>query len=75
MSTIPLLPVFVKPIKDAARAARDRVGQMVEKVKEVTVTHLLDLPEFVVGRYRFEHRGEQEISSQAKIFVKDLLGM
>ena len=61
MSTIPLLPVFVNPIKDAARSARDRVGQMVEKIKEVTVTHLLDLPEFVVGRYRFEHRGEQEI--------------
>ena len=61
MSNIPLLPVVVKPMKDAARAVQVGVGQAIEKIKEITVTHLLDLPQFVVTGCCVEQRGEQAI--------------
>lgn len=61
MSSVPLLPVVVNPVKDAARAVKDAAERVVHKVKEVTVTQLLDLPEFVVVEYSMEQRGEEEI--------------
>ena len=61
MSSVPLLPEVVKPLKDAARAATGRVGQIIYKITEVTLSQLLDLPQFAVVGYRVEQRGEQEI--------------
>ena len=43
MSNVALCLVVVKPIKDAARAAKNRMGRVVKKFKEFTVTRLLDL--------------------------------
>jgi transposase len=61
MSNIPLLPVVVKPMKDAARAAKASAGWVIQKVTEITVTRWLDLPQFRVTGYGLERRGEQEI--------------
>lgn len=61
MTNVPLTLSVVKPIKDAARAAKGRLGRMVEKFKAFTVTRLLDLPEFEVIGCETEQRGEQEI--------------
>lgn len=61
MSNIPLVPVVVKPMKDAARSAKAGPGWVIQKVKELTLTHLLDLPQFIVTGYGLERRGEQEI--------------
>jgi transposase len=51
----------VKPIKDAARAAKKRTGHIVQKFQEFTVTRLLNLPEFVAVGCEIEQRGDQEI--------------
>jgi transposase len=61
MSSVPLLPNVVKPLKDAARAAKGTMRQVVHKVKEVTIGALLDLSPFVVVDYQVEQRGEQAI--------------
>jgi transposase len=61
MANVPLLPVVVKPLKDAARAVKETMGQVTYKIKEMTVSQLLDLPQFDVTGYRVERRGEQEI--------------
>ena len=61
MSNVTLSLIVVKPIKDAARAAKNRMGRIVEKFKEFTVTRLLDLPEFIAIGCEIEQRGEQEI--------------
>lgn len=61
MASVPLLPNVVKPLKDAARAAKATMGQVIHKVKGLTVSQLLDLPQFVVTEYRVEQRGEQAI--------------
>ena len=61
MSNIPMLPTVVKPLKDAARAARKGAQRLIRKVTEVTVTQLLDLPGFLVKGYELEQRGEQSI--------------
>jgi transposase len=61
MSNVSLSLIVVKPIKDAARAAKSRMGRIVKKFKEFTVTRLLDLPEFVAIGCEIEQRGEQEI--------------
>ena len=61
MSTIPALPVVVKPIKDAARAAKVGIRRTMHRMQEITVTHLLGLPQFIVTGYWLERRGEQEI--------------
>lgn len=61
MSNVSLSLIVVKPIKDAARAAKNRLGRVVEKFKEFTVTRLLDLPEFKAIGCEIEQRGEQEI--------------
>jgi len=55
------LPNVVKLLKDAACAAKETVGRVVHKVREITVSQLLDLPQFVVMGHRVERRGEQEI--------------
>lgn len=52
---------LVKPIKDAARAAQRTMGHLVHQFKEVTLTRLLDLPEFVVVGCEREQRGAQQI--------------
>jgi transposase len=51
----------VKPIKDAARAAKRTMGHIFHKFKEFTVTRLLDLPEFIAVGCEIEQRGPQEI--------------
>ena len=56
-----MLPALVKPLKDAARAAHKGVGRLIQKVQEVTVTQLLDLPGFIAVGYEVEQRGRQEI--------------
>ena len=61
MSNVSLSLIVVKPIKDAARATKNRMGRIVEKFKEFTVTRLLDLPEFIAIGCEIEQRGEQEI--------------
>jgi transposase len=61
VSNIPMLPVVVKPMKDAARAAKVNVRWAMHRIKEITVTYLLDLPQFIVTGYWLERRGEQEI--------------
>jgi len=61
MANVALSLNVVKPIKDAARAVKGTVGRIVRKFKEFTVSHLLDLPEFVVVGCQIEQRGEQEI--------------
>ena len=61
MSNIPVLPVVVKPMKDAARAAKVSARWAMHRIKEITVTYLLDLPQFIVTGYWLERRGEQEI--------------
>lgn len=55
------LPVVVNPVKDAACAVKDAAERVVHKVKEVTASQLLDLPEFIVVGYSVEQRGEEEI--------------
>lgn len=37
MASVPLLPNVVKPLKDAVCAAKETVGQVVHKVREITV--------------------------------------
>ena len=64
MANVLLLPDFVKPLKEAARAAKETMGQVIHKVKEVTVSQLLGLPQFVVTEYRVAQRGEQAILSR-----------
>lgn len=61
MSSVPLLPIFVNPVKDAARAVKDAAAWVVHKAQEVTLTELLDLPGFKVVGYSLEQRGEVEI--------------
>lgn len=61
MANVALSVHVVKPIQDAARAVKGSVGRIVRKFKEFTVSHLLDLPEFVVVGCEIEQRGEQEI--------------
>ena len=61
MSNVSVSLKVVKPIKDAARAAKNRLGGLVKKFKEFTVTRLLDLPEFVAIGCELEQRGGQEI--------------
>jgi transposase len=61
MANVTVSLEVVKPIKDAARAAKKRVGRIVGKVKEFTVTRLLNLPEFVAIGCEIEQRGQQEI--------------
>jgi transposase len=61
MSNVSLSLEVVKPIKDAARAAKIGMGRIVEKFKEFTVSRLLDLPEFVAIGCEIERRGQQEI--------------
>lgn len=61
MSKANLSLTVVKPIKDAARAVKNKLGRIVEKFQEFTVTRLLDLPEFVVTGCELEQRGDQEI--------------
>jgi len=56
-----MLPGVVKPLKDAARAARKEAERLIRKVTEVTVTQLLDLPGFLVVGYEVEQRSEQSI--------------
>jgi transposase len=48
-------------MKDAARAVKGAVGQVVHKVKEVTLSQVLDLPPFAVLDYRVEQREKQAI--------------
>jgi transposase len=61
MSNVTVSLTVVKPIKDAARAAKKIPGRIVQKFKEFTVTRLLDLPEFVAMGCEIEQRGAQEI--------------
>lgn len=61
MVSVPRLPKFVNPVKDAARAVKEGVGQMMDKLKEVTLSEMLDLPGFVVRGYTIEQRGAEEI--------------
>jgi len=61
MANVALSLRVVKPIKDAARAVKGCVGRVVRKFKEFTVSHLLELPEFVVVGCEIEQRAEQEI--------------
>ena len=61
MANVTLSLTVVKPIKDAARAARKGMGRMMQKFQEFTVTRLLDLPEFVAVGCEIEQRGIQEI--------------
>jgi hypothetical protein len=61
VSNIRELPVVVKPMKDAARAAKVSVRWAMHRIKEITVTYLLDLSQFIVSGYWLERRGEQEI--------------
>lgn len=61
MSNVSLSLTLVKPIKDAARVAKSKMGRIVRKFKEFTVSHLLDLPEFLVVGCEIEQRGDQQI--------------
>jgi hypothetical protein len=61
VSNIPVLPVVVKPMKDAARATKVSVRWAMHRIKEITVTYLPDLPQFIVTGYWLERRVEQEI--------------
>ena len=61
MTNVSLSLIVVKPIRDAARATRNRMGRIVENFRAFTVTRLLDLPEFVAIGCEIEQRGEQEI--------------
>ena len=61
MSNVAVTLAVVKPIKDAARAAKKRTGCIAHKFQEFTVTRLLDLPEFVAVGCEIEHRSVQEI--------------
>ena len=61
MANVSLSLRVVKPVKDAARAAKSTMGRIVHKCREFTVSHLLDLPEFLVVGCEIEQRGAQEI--------------
>lgn len=61
MNTVALSVRVVKPLKDAARAVKSGMGQVVRRFKEFTVSHLLDLPEFEVVGCEIEQRDSQEI--------------
>ena len=61
MANVSLSLRVVKPVKDAARAAKSTMGRIVHKCREFTVSHLLDLPEFLVVGCEIEQRGAQGI--------------
>ena len=61
MANVTLSLTVVKPIKDAARAAKKGMGRVMQRFQEFTVTRLLDLPEFVAVGCEIEQRGSQEI--------------
>ena len=61
METVRMLPAVVKRMKDAARAVKGKTVQVIHAVKEVTLSHLLDLPHFLVESYGVEEDAEQDI--------------
>jgi len=61
MTNASLSLTVVKPIKDAARAAKRGMGRVMPEGQGFTVSRLLDLPEFVVVGCEIEQRGSQEI--------------
>jgi len=61
MANVTLSLTVVKPIKDAARAAKKGMGRVMQRFQEFTVTRLLDLPEFEAVGCEIEQRGSQEI--------------
>lgn len=61
MANVSLSVRVVKPLKDAARATKSTMGRIVHKCREFTVSHLLDLPEFLVVGCEIEQRGAQGI--------------
>lgn len=62
INNLPLLPAIVNRAKDAARAVKQGVHTVIHWVEEATLTHLLDLPHFVVIGYSVEEvANEQDI--------------
>ncbi len=61
MKSLPLLPDIVKPLQDAPRAMKRHVGRAAQKVNEVTVSQLLDLPGLQVIAYEVEGCAEKDI--------------
>lgn len=61
MTTVKCLPAVVKRAKDAARAVNRLGWQTIHRVKEMTLTHLLDLPHFRVQGYAVESDPERDI--------------
>lgn len=61
INNVPLLPALVKRAKDAARAVKDGVYVVVHRVMDKTLTHLLDLPQFVVEGYGIEKEAAGDI--------------
>ena len=61
METNSFLPVIVNTIKDAARSAKDGIGQATQAVKNFTVSQLLDIDMLIVTELVIEQRAGQEI--------------
>ena len=62
MDNVSVSLTVVKPIQDAARAAKKPTSHIVHKFEEFTVSRLLDLPEFIGVGCEIEQRGAQEIA-------------
>lgn len=54
MESVRKMPAIVKRAKDAAQAVKRKAGHLMHRVKEATLTHLLDLPHMVVEGYTIE---------------------
>ncbi len=61
METVRLLPAVVKQAKDAARAVKNMKPQTIHMVREVGLSHLLDLPHFAIWGYAVEENAEKGI--------------
>lgn len=61
LESVKLLPVLVKPAKDAAQSVKRSVGLAIAYVQEKTLTQILDLAHFDVYGYALEQDVEQDI--------------
>lgn len=61
MSRVKCLPAVVKRAKDAAQAVKRKDWQTIHRVREMTLTHLLDLPHVRVYGYALESDPDQDI--------------
>ncbi len=61
METVRQLPAIVKRAKDAARAVKRQMVEVIRVVQDAALTRLLDLPHFAVEGYAVEAAAEQDI--------------